>query len=494
MARLRLAGWVLGFAGLVLAAGPASAGGGRHPLFDDQGTLTWYTNLDEAQAAARATGKLIIIESGRLRCPNCKSFVENVLTSPYVRRRIESIAIGLAIDCDTNSDMRVENLLNSGIPDPTMLPLVGVVTPELRWVTGWSGYMDASMFGGHVTLCEERFERIKQYRRRVAATPAPAPAPTPAPAPAPVSPPVCSTPTPTPRPIVPTPPVAPRPTPVAPAAPPVAVTPKPVPPTKTLPLAEKPAVPAPGCDHLGDACPGGVCLVPLSRPKAPAQPSTDALRLPDTSAVARGATPGAPTESTPKGAPAPIVPPGAAQVSPAPATPTPPVAPAPSATTKSPAIADRAAPAPVPAPAPAPADPMTTARAAAADGRWGDVLRVADASPRLTAAERGELDALVRRANEWAVEKLDATIALASDKQFADARRTLTLVSTQLSGTTNPNLIDAERGRRAVDALSAIEQGSPDRADAPEQLRKKAYSEFRGSRWASMFKASAPGR
>ena len=36
-----------------------------HPHFDDQGTLTWYTKLADAQAAAKKEGKLIFIEYGR---------------------------------------------------------------------------------------------------------------------------------------------------------------------------------------------------------------------------------------------------------------------------------------------------------------------------------------------------------------------------------------------------------------------------------------------
>jgi hypothetical protein len=39
----------------------------RHPHFDDQGTLSWSTKLSDAQAAARASGKLIFIEFGRER-------------------------------------------------------------------------------------------------------------------------------------------------------------------------------------------------------------------------------------------------------------------------------------------------------------------------------------------------------------------------------------------------------------------------------------------
>lgn len=37
----------------------------NHPHFDDQGVLDWYTTLDEAKAAASASGRRILIEFGR---------------------------------------------------------------------------------------------------------------------------------------------------------------------------------------------------------------------------------------------------------------------------------------------------------------------------------------------------------------------------------------------------------------------------------------------
>ncbi len=36
-----------------------------HPHFDDGGTLDWYTELDDALAAAAAAGKRVLIEFGR---------------------------------------------------------------------------------------------------------------------------------------------------------------------------------------------------------------------------------------------------------------------------------------------------------------------------------------------------------------------------------------------------------------------------------------------
>jgi hypothetical protein len=48
---------------LVLAGDPPKAA--PHPRFDDRGTLSWSTKLDDAKAAAKTAGKLIFIEYGR---------------------------------------------------------------------------------------------------------------------------------------------------------------------------------------------------------------------------------------------------------------------------------------------------------------------------------------------------------------------------------------------------------------------------------------------
>jgi hypothetical protein len=52
---------------LVALAGVALAGDARntHPHFDDRGTLVWSSKLSDAQAAAKAAGKLIFVDHGR---------------------------------------------------------------------------------------------------------------------------------------------------------------------------------------------------------------------------------------------------------------------------------------------------------------------------------------------------------------------------------------------------------------------------------------------
>jgi hypothetical protein len=48
-----------------LAAMPGALFAQAHPHFNDGGTLSWYTTLAEAQAAAKKADKLIFVEYGR---------------------------------------------------------------------------------------------------------------------------------------------------------------------------------------------------------------------------------------------------------------------------------------------------------------------------------------------------------------------------------------------------------------------------------------------
>ena len=81
--------------------------------------------------------------------------------------------------------------------------------------------------------------------------------------------------------------------------------------------------------------------------------------------------------------------------------------------------------------------------------------------------------------------------AAARARRFPEAIRTLSVVQSELHDTQCPALTDAERGERAVRCLIAIERGSPDSTGTPEELRKQAYADFRGTRWAALFRSRA---
>jgi hypothetical protein len=138
-----------------------------HPYFDDRGALAWNTTLAGAQEAARREGKLILIEFGRLKCGNCRSFVERVVPDARVRERLARIAVGLAAECDPpGRDEDVARLLFEHIPDAKTLPFVGLVTADLEWVAGYSGRRDATAFLREVAKAEKSPSRPASKEER----------------------------------------------------------------------------------------------------------------------------------------------------------------------------------------------------------------------------------------------------------------------------------------------------------------------------------------
>ena len=171
---------------LALSSTPSRATAGpdaAHPYFDDKGTLAWHCDLPSAQAAARASGRLVFIEYGRRACGNCRVLVQRVMPQPCVKARLSSVCVGLAADCD-EPDPVVTAVFHKAMPDASLLPFVAVVTPDLEYVTGWSGSMD-------VDGCARQMDKIDAWRARRAPKTAPATvaATVVAPLPTPVAPP-----------------------------------------------------------------------------------------------------------------------------------------------------------------------------------------------------------------------------------------------------------------------------------------------------------------
>jgi hypothetical protein len=437
------------FAALVAAASAAVAAPARpHPHFDDRGTLAWYRTLEEACQAARASGKLVFIDYGRLACGNCRRLAQTVLPHPAVRDRLGSLVVGLASDCD-RADPRVETIFARGLGSPMMLPFVGIVTPDLRWVTGWSGGIDANSIGPHLALAERALGRSGPVAPPLATRRTPAAAPKTA---------------------------APRPAPAV-AKPSPAFSPKPVPP----------------CANGDDAemhCEGGVCML---KPRAKATPKTEPAAAPAPRLAT--ATP-ADAVPLPKKPVAVATTPGPVASVAAPRA-NPPVAPrvaSPGTTARVASSVPTARPTPAPKPAAprddsAPRSLLERARLAAADGRWGEVIRLGNESAKAPpTTDAWEMDLLVRRARTWALDGMNEAVESARKGDIESAAKALERVRKATAGL--PVEIDAERGQRALRRLSDIARGSPEASDTPDALRKAAYAEFRGTRWAVLFKAS----
>ena len=106
--------------------------------------FSWARSLDEACAQARATGRLVFIESGRDACGNCQKLKHTVV--PETSGELGAMAVGYYDDCDRDKGSRAFWLLRQNLPNAVTLPLVGWFTPDLRWVSGYSGGADANRF------------------------------------------------------------------------------------------------------------------------------------------------------------------------------------------------------------------------------------------------------------------------------------------------------------------------------------------------------------
>jgi hypothetical protein len=203
MSKHRSFRWLAAVVCWFAVAGTARAEGRPHPHFNDQGTLTWYTSMREAVAAARAEDKVILVEYGRLRCTQCRVLCCKVLPHPDVRARLSSVAVGLACDCD-EPEPAVDQLLRRNLPRANALPFVGFLRSDGRWITGFAGCRTVEQFCADLcaaerALAEDRCARQRLLAARAPVKPAPSAAKTatappalaaaaPAPAPAPAAP------------------------------------------------------------------------------------------------------------------------------------------------------------------------------------------------------------------------------------------------------------------------------------------------------------------
>jgi hypothetical protein len=122
----------------------------------------WHTRLADAQAQARQEGKLILVGSTKPSCGLCDKFKEDVLPQAQVEAR--QITVGYLVDAMNPEAPQIWQMLKDNLPQARLMPLIGIVTPDLRWVTGFSGPTDVNML--HSALATAR-------RNLPAAAPAP---------------------------------------------------------------------------------------------------------------------------------------------------------------------------------------------------------------------------------------------------------------------------------------------------------------------------------
>ena len=62
-----------------------------------------------------------------------------------VKPKIQALAVGLAADCDA-AEQEVEALMRANLPDASSLPFVALLTPDGRWIDGYSGWKEEPAF------------------------------------------------------------------------------------------------------------------------------------------------------------------------------------------------------------------------------------------------------------------------------------------------------------------------------------------------------------
>jgi thioredoxin-related protein len=117
----------------------------NHPHFDDHGAVRWHLDYAKAVAEARATGKRILIESGRTACAGCRALVEEIIPRPEIRDLLNVHFICMADDCD-RMDAAVRALALSHLPRARTLPFILLVDANGRWLGGSSGKTTAEAF------------------------------------------------------------------------------------------------------------------------------------------------------------------------------------------------------------------------------------------------------------------------------------------------------------------------------------------------------------
>jgi hypothetical protein len=132
------------------------------------GAFHWIPSLAQARETARAQGKLIFLETGRDACGNCQALKNKIIPQPSVASELGAIAVGYYDDCDRDPNSAAYRVLKDNLPSAVMLPLVGWVTPDMRWVYGFSGHRDEARFRQDIATARATYLRMAEGERPAA--------------------------------------------------------------------------------------------------------------------------------------------------------------------------------------------------------------------------------------------------------------------------------------------------------------------------------------
>lgn len=120
------------------------------------GNFSWHYRIADAQAEARASGKLILVLSTKPRCGLCEKFKTQIV--PQVAGQCQSMAVGYIYDITPPirdpAISAVDRTLRANLRGADLMPLVGFLTPELRWVHGFYGARSVAQFQGDMAAAK----------------------------------------------------------------------------------------------------------------------------------------------------------------------------------------------------------------------------------------------------------------------------------------------------------------------------------------------------
>lgn len=121
----------------------ALAPSGRQPVPPDDRPATpadripWFERIVDAQAAARAEGKLIFITSTKPHCSLCMKLKDRIV--PQVWSELSKGCVLYVYDITRPESRAVDALVRANLQGAYVMPLAGFVTPDLEWRHGFFG-------------------------------------------------------------------------------------------------------------------------------------------------------------------------------------------------------------------------------------------------------------------------------------------------------------------------------------------------------------------
>lgn len=99
--------------------------------------VAWRRTLADAQAEARASGRLLFVATTKPDCSLCEAFMHEV--APQAGARLADVAVCYVYDILQPESGRLDAALRANLPGAMLMPLAGFFTPDLAWVNGFSG-------------------------------------------------------------------------------------------------------------------------------------------------------------------------------------------------------------------------------------------------------------------------------------------------------------------------------------------------------------------